>query len=487
MMEKQIKRMGIVLTLLFLVLFVQLNNLQWFQAAKLSSSVQNPRVAIRMYDQARGTIQIANGQIIAQSVPSHDKYKFQRVYPNGPLYADITGYFSLVYGNWGIESSYNKYLISHTHAITNINQLITSNNGPDDVTLTINAALQSQAQQSLGSKIGAVVALNPRNGDILAMYSSPSYDPNLLASHNVNEVVSQWKSYLSNPTKPMLNRAIQRSYFPGSTFKIVTASAVYDHDPKLATKSFPYYTDIPLPNSNRHLANYDHELCGGKLPLLMQVSCDTGFGLIGLALGASNLVTEAQAFGFNKVPPIDIPGAAMSTIPSIASFASNLPGVAYSAIGQENVQATALSMALAVSAIADGGTIMKPHLMSEITDSQGNLVTEYKPTPWLDATSPATAAAVTSLLVGVVNGGTASNIAIPGLEIAAKTGTAQTAVNGALNNWMEAFAPAQNPSLVVVAVVPAQPGLPAQSTGSAQAGPIVKSMFETAIQQKLLP
>ncbi len=485
-MDRQIRIMGVALAVLFLVLFVQLNNLQVLQAKKLSTAPQNPRVATRMYDQSRGTVQIANGTVIAESVPSHDRYKYQRVYPLGDLYADITGYFSIVYGTWGVENSYNQYLISHDQKITSLSQLITSTSGPDDVTLTVNGALQAQAQASLGSEIGAVVALDPRNGDILALYSSPSYDPNLLATNNVTAEVSQWKKNLANPTKPMLDRAIQRSYFPGSTFKEITASAVYDHDPQLATKSFPDYSQIPLPDSNKYLSNYDKEVCGGTLPVLMQVSCDTGFGLIGLALGASNLASEAQAFGFNQVPPIDIPGAAASSFPPASSFARNIPGIAYSAIGQENVQATALGMALATSAIADGGTIMTPHVMSEITGPQGNLVKEYKPSTWLTATSPATAAQVTSLMVGVVNGGTASNIAIPGLEIAAKTGTAQTGVPGRLNNWMEAFAPAQNPSIVIVAVVPAQAGLPVHSTGSQQAGPIVKAMFETAISQGLL-
>ena len=485
-MERQIRRMGIVLAGLFAILFLQINNIQVLQASKLSNSTSNPRVALRLYNQTRGAIQTSDGTVIADSVASHDRYNFLRQYPQGPLYAEITGYFSLVYGTWGVENTYNKYLISHQNPVKNLSDLVTSNNGPDDLTLTVNSAMQQAAATALKGNVGAVVALNPKTGAILALYGNPTYDPNALASHNVNDVLKAWKANLANPSNPMLDRAYRRSYAPGSTFKVITSSAVYDHDPQLATKVYPQLSQLTLPNTNKTLSNFAHEVCGGTLPTLMAVSCDSGFGQIGLDLGAANLVSEAEAFGFNKTPPFDLPGAAISSIPSAASFAQNLPGVAYSAIGQEDVQATALGMALVTSAIADGGTIMTPHVMSEIRDTQGNLIEAYNPHPWLTATSSATASAVSSLMVGVVQGGTASNIAIPGITLGAKTGTAQTQVGAGSNNWLEAFGPAENPSIVVVATVPAQSGLPIDTTGSQIAGPIVKAMLEAAIQQGLL-
>ncbi len=482
-MNRQIRKMGIVLALLFSLLFLQLNNIQVLQAHKLANAPANPRVASRLYDQPRGDVSTADGVVIARSVPTHDIYHFLRQYPNGPLYADITGYFSLIYGTWGVESSYDSYLTSHIQPVRNLSDVITAGSGPDDITLTIDSVLQGEARSALGGETGAVVALDPRTGAILAMYANPTYDPNALASHNREAVMSAWKSNIANPSNPMLDRAYRRSYAPGSTFKIIDSSAVYDHDPSLATKSYPYLTALTLPDTNKKLSNYAGELCGGTLPTLLAVSCDSGFGQIGLDLGASNLVTEAESFGFNKVPPLDLPGAAASTIPAASAFARNLPGLAYSAIGQEDVQATCLGMALATAGIADHGVIMAPHVMSQIRNPQGRLVKSYAPHPWLTATSAATASAVTALMVGVVQHGTASNVAIPGIQVAAKTGTAQTSTSSGSNNWLEAFAPASNPSLVVVVVVPAQTGLPLDTTGSEIAGPIVASMFRAAIQE----
>jgi peptidoglycan glycosyltransferase len=479
-MDRQIRIMGVVLASLFALLFLQLNNVQVLQAKKLSNDPANPRVASRLFDRPRGDIVTADGVLLVHSV--HLKEGYQREYPHGPLFADITGYFSLVYGTWGVESSYNGFLTTHQQPIRNLDDLITAGSGADDVTLTINSVLQQTAANDLGVHTGAVVALNPKTGAIYAMYSSPSYDPNALSSLNTASEVHAWNALEPrSPSSPLLDRAFRQTYAPGSTFKIITSSAVYDHDPQLATQSFPYLSGLKLPDTDKVLSNYAGETCGGTLPTLLAVSCDSGFGQIGLDLGAANLVGEAEAFGFNQVPPLDLPGAVASRIPPASAFANNLPGLAYSAIGQENVSATPLEMALATSAIANNGVIMAPHVMAEVRDPQGRLVKAYHPHAWLRATSPATAQAVTTLMEGVVANGTASNIAIPGLLIAAKTGTAQTSQTAGSNNWLVAFAPADDPTFVVAAAVPAQAGLPLDTTGSEVAGPIVKSMIEQAM------
>jgi peptidoglycan glycosyltransferase len=485
-MDRRIRIVGAGVLVLFLVLFLQLNNLQVLQAAKLSNAPGNPRTTIARFDQSRGSIQTADGVVIADSVPSTtrgDPYKYLRQYPDGPLYAGITGYFSTIYGETGVEATYDQFLKSHTAPLRNLGDLLTNRTTTNDLTLTVNSHLQQEAASALGSLAGSVVALDPQTGAILAMYSSPTYDPNKLASHDAQAVTAAWKAYQADPNQPMLARAYQRSYPPGSTFKVITSAAVYDHNPALATKTYPTVSSISLPETTQMLHNFDGEPCGGQLPELLKVSCDTGFAQIGLDLGAPALASEANAFGFNKPPPLDInPGAAASTFPPASSFRYNLPGLAISAIGQENVSATPLQMALVAAGIANHGVIMAPHVLSQIRDQQGNVVQTYKPHTWVTATSQQTAATLTQLMVGVTEGGTATNVAIPGIQVAAKTGTAETGgAAGSVENWLVAFAPAQHPTIAVAVVVPPQSGLPASPTGSEVAGPIARAMLVAAL------
>ena len=487
-MGKRIRILGLFLMLLFGVLFVQLNRIQVVDAKKLASAPGNSRNLTNAFSSPRGAILTADGAVVADSIPSADVYHYQRNYPNGKLYADVSGYDSILYGLDGVEAYYNQYLQSHTLTATSLSSLISPKVGADNVVLTISSKLQTVAMNALGSLRGAVVVIDPSTGAILAMVSNPSYDPNLLASHSGTVETNAWNAYLKDPAQPLLARPYRRSYPPGSTFKVVTSSAVYDHDPALATKSYPVESQLALPDTTNVLANYAHENCGGTIPVLLAVSCDTGFAAIGLDLGAVNLSQEASAFGFNQVPPIDLYGAAPSQFPAAATFATRLPALAYSAIGQYNVQATPLEMALVVAGIANKGVIMAPHVMAEITDPQQNVIERYSDHTWLVATSPSTAASVTSLMEGVVRNGTAQGIALPGIAIAAKTGTAQlnlTAANQSSpignDNWMVAFAPALNPTIAVAVVVPAQPGINQSSTGAQYAGPIVKAILSAAL------
>lgn len=482
-MDRQIRRLGIFMLICFGLLFLQLNNIQVVQASHLANAAGNPRAYLKRVAAPRGTIQTADGVVVAQSVPSHDSLKYLRVYPHGPLYSTVTGYDSLVYGTSGVEATYNKYLQPHTAPLRSVSDLLTPRTTTDSVTLTISSALQSVAASAMGSRHGAVVALDPRTGAILAMYSSPGFDPNLLASHNTTTEMNAWKSYLKDPSQPLLPRAYRQIYPPGSTFKIVTSSAVYDRAPALASKNFPMLSALTLPQTTHKLHNYANEVCGGSLAQAFKVSCDSTYGQIGLDLGAKNLYDEARSFGFDQVPPIDLPLAAPSAFPAPSSFANKLPALAFSAIGQQNDAASALQMAMVTGAIADGGKMMTPHVMAQIHDAQGNLVKAYQPTMWKQATSAATAASVTKLMEGVTQpGGTAANVALPGVTVAAKTGTAQIGLgNGYTDDWLVAFAPAQNPSIAVAVVVTHQPP---PSTGSSQAGPVARAVLQAALSMK---
>ncbi len=502
-MEKRIRRLGIFMVLCFIALFVQLNNIQVLKANSLANNAANPRVLAVQLSQPRGAILSSDGVTLASSVPSHGSvYKYQRVYPanTAALFSQIVGYDSPNYGRTGIEAEYNNYLKSHTSSpvsgslITTLHNLLVNHTTTDNVTLTINSNLQLQVatimdqvhDQDNAPEEGAVV-FNPKTGAIEAMYGNPTFNPTGLVSPNAKVEGITWLSLdPANPESSLVSRTFQRGFLPGSTFKTVTSAAIYDHQPALAKVNIPQQTCIPLPQSNIPLCNYGHagpdgpEKCGGTLDQTLPASCDTAFAQYGMALGAQSLNSEAQAFGFNQSIPIDIPGANPSNFPTVAELTNDKPLQAYSAFGQQNVVATVLQMALVAGGIANQGVIMTPHVMSQIRDTQGNLITAYTPKPWLTATNPVTASAVTGLMQKVVTQGTAATVGFPASwNVAAKTGTAETGPKATLtNDWMIAFAPANDPKVAVAVVVPNQPG---NDTGASVSGPPTKAILADAL------
>jgi peptidoglycan glycosyltransferase len=501
-MERRIRWLGIVMVLCFLGLFVQLNNIQIVKAHALSTSSKNPRVMEVERNDPRGDILSADGIVLASSIPSNGYYKFQRTYNpyTAVLFSQIVGFDSIIYGKTGIEAEYNSYLESHTRPAKTLGDLLTSRTTTGNVTLTITSTLQSQVAQAVnatnvdgGAPVAAAVVLNVKSGAVEAMYSNPPYDPTLLASPNIATEKYTYTSLINDPAQPLLSRTFQGGFLPGSTFKTVTSAAVYDHQPALAKVDYPAVGCISLkPQSPLPLCNYGHsgpngpEVCGGVLTETLPASCDTAFAQLGMALGGVALTQEAQSFGFNQVPPIDLPGADASTFPSDPGndpgFNTNKPSQAYSAFGQQNVVATALQMALVADGIANRGVIMTPHVMRDIHDTAGNLLAQYQPKPWLTATNPLTAAAVTSLMQAVVTNGTATQVGFPAAwDVAAKTGTAETGqFNQLTNDWMIAFAPANNPKVAVAVVVPAQPG---SDTGASTSGPPMKTILGDALAE----
>jgi peptidoglycan glycosyltransferase len=483
-MNKQIRLAGVGIMILFVALFLQLNWLQIVHAPALEANPLNSRAVVKEFTAKRGDIVSADGTTLATSVPTNDQFKYLRQYPTGALFQQITGYFSFTYGADGAERTYDKVLTGKSSpfklptSLSQLRNLLANHDQSQSITLTVLDRLQKVAQTQLAGRVGSVVALDPRSGSILAMYSNPSFDPNLLSGHNQAQVQANYKALTAMPGGVLAPGGYRQRYFPGSTFKIVTTGAVYDHQPALATKMYPNLSALPLPQTTNLLHNFGGEKCGGQLPQLFLVSCDTGFGQIGLDLGGVALHDEAARFGFNQTPPIDLPYAAESTIPPAASFVLDQPGLAFSAIGQQDVQATPLMMAMVAGGIADGGTIMTPHVLGHVTNSQNQVVSTYEPKPWVQATPPATASQITQLMLSVVNnpGGTGTAAHIPGVAVAGKTGTAQTGT-GQIDAWFAAFAPAAAPTIAVAVVLPNQP--PANEfQGGTLAAPIAKAMIE---------
>ncbi len=502
-MERRIRWLGVFLVLCFVALFLQLNNIQVLKAHALSTAPNNPRILELDRNDPRGDILSADGVVLASSVPSSGYYKYQRKYNpyTAVLFSQIVGFDSIIYGKTGIEAEYNSYLESHTRPAKTLGDLLTNRTTTGNVTLTISYKLQSEVAQAVDAtdvdgsapQAGAVV-INVKTGAIEAMYGNPSFDPSPLVSPNIAEEKYAWTALdPDSDQSPLVSRTFQYGFLPGSTFKTVTSAAVYDHQPALATQNIPSAQCIPLPQSDKQLCNYAgvdgvHERCGGSLntvtglDAILPQSCDTAFATLGMELGGPSLLAEAQSFGFNQQVPIDLPGAGVSQFPTTTSSPSILekPTQAYSAFGQQDVVATALQMALVADAFADNGVIMTPHVMQDIHDTSGNVLATYQPHPWLTATNPLTAAAVTNLMKGVVTNGTAAEVGFPASwDVAAKTGTAETGPNASLtNDWMIAFAPASDPKVAVAVVVPNQVG---SATGASTSGPPMKAILGDAL------
>ena len=501
-MGRRIRWLALVLVACFAVVLIQLWNVQFRKAQALDSSSENPLNVVKRYDNQRGMILAADGQtVLAESkLATSGPYHYMRVYPtpDPSVYAPVVGYSSIFYGTSGIEYQYDRYLVAHSQPVQSLSQLLDPPPATtDNVVLTIEPYLQQAAMQALRDnphpdKDGAVVVIDPHTGAILAMASNPSFDPNLLASPDIHQEQVAYYTYSQRNAEgfiPLRPIATGEIFPPGSTAKVITTTAVYNLRPQLANFSFPTAGCLPLPQSNRLLCNdapgpQGAVPCGGTMQVMLPESCDPGYGALGIALGADALSQQAAQFGYNAVPPIDLPGVVRSNYPTAAQLASNqlgAPGLAYSAIGQQDVAATALQNAMVAAGVANGGVVMTPHLLDQVRDAQGRVVTSYQPTPYLRAASQQAAAQVVPLMEAVATNGTAAGIFPPQWQVAAKTGTAQTGrpdPTANTDDWMIAFAPASNPKVAVAVVVPYQE---VSTSGAEVAGPIMRAVLQAAL------
>jgi peptidoglycan glycosyltransferase len=497
LMGRRIRWLGVLLVACLGLVVFQLVNIQLVKAKQLQTSAYNPRVSQLKNNNARGTIYASDGTVLAKSVrtPAGTNrvdypYDYVRQYPKGPLFAGITGYDSVAYyGLSGIEEQYDSSLTAHQQPLQTLSQLLFREKLPtvtNDVTLTVDPSLQQAASNALttlppgANKDGAVVVLDPKTGAVLAMVSNPTYDPNALVSPSIHAENLSYFSYIQKDREgyiPLRPIATREFFFPGSTMKVVTSTAAYYLKPSLAGFNYPVMQCQPFPDSNKPLCDQSGP-CGGTMVQMLPFSCDPGYGELGVQEGVGTLRQQAQLFGINSVPPIDLPGVIASQLLPLPARAQ--VNQAYTAIGQEFVQDTALQNAMVAAGIANGGTLMTPHLMSNIRDSQGQNVQSYTPKAMATVASQQAAQQVTSLMEGVVASGTASGVGFPAYLCAAvKTGTAQTAPGQSVNHdWMIGFAPANNPQIAVAVVVPDQN---ISSDGAGVAGPIMKAVLEAAL------
>jgi peptidoglycan glycosyltransferase len=487
----QIRKVGIGLLIAFLAVFFQLNYVQIFAAESIATHRANVRSLLREYSIRRGRILTLDGQVVARSVATRDKLKFRRVYPQGELFGHITGFYSLVYGESRIEAAYNDQLLGKSGVISMQDiedRFLGSGEEGDDVRLTVQSRLQQLARTMLGEQEGAVVAIDPQNGEVRALYANPSYDPTPLASHEADEVRDYWRSLdPTSSTSPLVSKTTSRSYPPGSTMKVVTAAAALESGKYSLDSTFPdperllpcSESQPPcIPQTNRSLSNFTKTSCTGAgsidLFTALEISCDTTFAILGLRLH-KDVFDMAEAMGFNEPLPFDV-GTEASAFPFVED--DNQPFRAYSAIGQGDAAATPLQMAMVAATIANDGKVPRPQLVREVRDASGAVVRRSAPETVARAMSPQTASRLTRMMVAVVESGTGTAAQMEGITVAGKTGTAQTVGGAAPHAWFICFAPAEDPQLAVAVLVENGGTFGSEATGGAVAAPIAKAILD---------
>jgi peptidoglycan glycosyltransferase len=304
----------------YVALFVKLNQIQLLDASSLDHHPGNSRLVERDFNRPRGSITTADGTVVAKSDPSKGRFAYQRSYPTQDLFANVVGSYSYLFGSDGVEKQYDAELAGQTealqvHGYTNLKSYFVEHSDVGNVVLTLRADVQQAAKKALGNRKGSVVALDPRSGAILAMWSYPSYDPNLTSSNDTT-TARQAREFLDAiPDKPRLAKAYRDRFFPGSTFKVITSSAGVESGKVTDTSpSYPRAASYTPPGTTKALGNFDGEVCGGTLPSILAVSCNSAFAQMGAAtLGPTIMSNEAEHFGFNATPPIDLPGAQVAT------------------------------------------------------------------------------------------------------------------------------------------------------------------------------
>jgi peptidoglycan glycosyltransferase len=489
-MNKPIRTIAIFCLLLFLALMLNATYLQYQAAGDLNDDARNRRVIDAAYSRERGAILVGRDAVVAVSEPVEDQFEFLRSYPQPFKYAPITGFFSYSYGASGIERSQNDVLSGEDSRlfVTRLVDLVSNDQTEGgNVRLTLDPAAQDAAYaglSGLGEGVrGSVVALEPSSGKVLAMVSLPTYDPNNLSTHDFGDAGDTWERLNQDDAQPLLNRAIQTTLPPGSTFKVVTAAAAIEAGLYTAEDQVPGGATYQLPLTSGETGEIDNEgrPCGTtRIPFTqaMQQSCNTTFAALANEVGAEQLRETAEGFGFNSEYLEDLRPQAESVFPRDADDAE----LGMTGIGQFEVRATPLQMAMVVAGIANGGVVMRPYLVDEVQSADYEVLDKTEPSELSRAVEPQTADDVTDLMVATVEDGTAYTAQIQGVTVAGKTGTAQSGdPDQPPYAWFVSFAPDED---VAVAVVVENADIErSEIAGGRLGGPIAKAVMEAVIRR----
>jgi penicillin-binding protein A len=468
-MNTPLRRVGLAMLAMIILLLANATYIQIVKADDYRKDARNQRVLLEEYARQRGRIQSQfDGAILAQVTPTNDRLRYLRTYPNGPLYAPVTGFYSVRYGATGLERTEDGILNGSDDRlfVRRLSDLITGRDPRGgNIVVTINPAAQQAAYEGLTKNDfnGAVVALRPQTGEILAMVSTPSFDPNGLAQHDAE---AQEKAYNgvrdeNDARKPLLNRAISENYFPGSTFKLVIAAAALE-DGKDKDTQLPAQPSIKI-NANTDLSNYNNRPCGSgetaSMETALQLSCNTAFAQLAHDLGEDKVRDQAAKFGIgNAELTIPMPVAPSCIGPRQGGNCLNVvddPALYQTGIGQRDVRLTPMQNAMIVAAIANGGVPTRPQLIKQVQAPDLTEISNLDPDSMPRAMSTRNAETLRDMMVKSEEH-TGGDGKVGGLTIASKTGTAETGYdpkNTPPFAWYVAFAPAENPKIAVAVMV----------------------------------
>ncbi|MBX9394155.1 penicillin-binding protein 2 [Streptomyces sp. TRM72054] len=484
-MTRHIRYAAAFCALLLAALLLNAARIQVLQADAYNDNPANRRQDIARYGQPRGDI-LVGGRPVTGSEDTGESLRYERTYKQGPLYAPVTGFASQKYGTSFLEHAGDSTLSGTDPRLSPFplwNDVTRARNPGGDVVTTLNAAAQEAAFRGLGHRKGAVAAIEPATGRILALVSTPSYDPGAL-SGNGPAVTRSWLGLNEDPDKPMLNRAARQTYPPGSTFKVVTAAAALDAgvitDLDERTRSPDPYT---LPGTTTILRNATDGCADASLRDAFAKSCNTVFAKLGVDVGVTDMAATAHAFGFNDTR-LRIP---YSVAPSTFDTSVDKAQLALSSIGQYNTRATPLQMAMVSAAVANGGQLREPYLVERITTDRGVTVATARARPPRQAMRPSTARHMRELMRSVVEDGTGTNAMIPGATVGGKTGTAQHGVDnsGTPYAWFVAWAQDHRdlePKVAVAVVVEGASAHRPDITGAGVAAPIARSVMQAVLR-----
>ncbi|GAA0395320.1 penicillin-binding protein A [Acrocarpospora corrugata] len=486
-MNGTLKRASIACLLMFGLLMVNVNYLGAVKAEDYRTDSRNERAFFARYAVERGWITADDGKTtLAKTVDTGGTFRFEREYPNGRMYAHVLGFFAPE-SSRGIEAAAGKYL-DGTHPDLMFRRAIDFvSNKPAkgaSIDLTLVPAAQKVAYDALraSGKRGAVVAMNPKTGAVQVMVSLPTYDPNTLAAPNKATVATAYNKLDADDQDPLLNRSTEKTYPPGSTFKVVTAAEFLEDDPSRNPETqvaAPQVLD--LPQTTVGLPNYGGAACGGgqvSLRYALERSCNTPFAKFGMELGWDKMREQAAKFGMGEQIPFTLPVAKSDIGPE-----EELAALAQLSIGQRNNQMTPLQMLLVAAGIANGGEVMKPYLINKIVGPDGSVLDETEAEPFTEAVSRETADKLKEMMVSVVQAGTAVAAQIPNVSVAGKTGTAEAGDAPAPHAWFIGFAPADDPEVAVCVFIEAG-SAGNDATGGGTAAPLARDVMQAVLQAK---
>jgi penicillin-binding protein A len=449
------------------------------RADELRDDPRNPRPALAERGKERGLIVTTDGTVVARSViDPNDPRSFMREYPEGEAFAHLVGYTSFLVGSSGLEAAYAPDLRSRRDLTISdiVGALLGQDLRPNSIEITVDPELQRAALAELGANQGAVVALDPSTGALLAMVSTPSFDPTLLLGDDAAE---QWEALLTDPTQPARDRATRELYAPGSTFKTVVAAAALDTGAAGPGTTFEDPVEFQLPGSDATISNANERACNdGQTATMLQAfvrSCNTIFADLTIQLGAADIGITAEALGFNQEIPFEweVPQAIWNT----AELADDPAALGQSGIGERDVRATPLHMAMVAAAVANDGVSVQPFAVRRIFDADGNTDEEREVTELGRAMSSETADTLTQMMERVVTEGTGTGAAVPGVRVAGKTGTA-TGSGEFSNPWFIGFAPVDNPSIAIAVFIEGSAVSGESASGGSLAAPIASRLID---------